>query len=144
MAAELGRRIVSQVYLPATVLPAEAELLQEFGVSRTVLRDAVKSLESKALLLAADNPYLASICAAFTAALTISLQHTNPSAASNRASLPAHEHIVQALGQRDGPAAARHSLAQLDEAMQRLRAVLTPARRRAPASTPASTLSTSP
>lgn len=219
LAAELGRRIVGQVYPPASVLPPEASLLQEFGISRTVLRDAIKSLESKgllqarqrvgtavtpsaewnmldaevlawvaqsgadpdflirltelrqivepgacalaaqkadaaamqrlesawarmvaaaaaddpsafvaadrdfhiALLLAADNPYLASICAAIAAALTISLQHTNSTVARNRASLVTHERIVVSLRQRDGQAAAEHSRAQLDEAMQRLR-----------------------
>lgn len=224
LSAELGRRIVGQIYPPASILPPEAALLQEFGISRTVLRDAVKSLESKgllqarqrvgttvtpsagwnmldaevlgwvaqsgadpeflirltelrqivepgacalaaqkadetsllrleaawarmvaavddpqafaaadhdfhiALLLAADNPYLASICAAITAALTISLQHTNFTVARNRASLPEHERIVLALRQRDGQAAAEHSRALLDEAMRRLRAVKAPAR----------------
>ena len=217
LAAELGRRIVGQVYPPASVLPPEASLLQEFGISRTVVRDAIKSLESKgllqarqrvgtavtpsaewnmldaevlawvaqsgadpdflvrltelrqivepgacalaaqkadaaamqrlesawarmaaaaddpvafvaadrdfhiALLLAADNPYLASICSAIAAALTISLQHTNSTVARNRASLVTHERIVVSLRQRDGQAAAEHSRAQLDEAMQRLR-----------------------
>ena len=50
VSAELGRRIVGRVYAPASTLPPEAALLEEFGVSRTVLRDAVKSLESKGLL----------------------------------------------------------------------------------------------
>lgn len=218
VAAELGRRIVGRVYVPASTLPPEATLLEEFGVSRTVLRDAIKSLESKgllearqrrgtcvtprqswnlldaevlgwiaqsgadpqllirltelrmivepgacalaakngdkaglqrieaawsrmvesvddpsrfveadrdfhvALLMAADNEYLAAICTAIAAALTVSLHRTNPTARSNRASLPAHERIVVALRKRDGEAAASESRRQLDEAMKRLRA----------------------
>lgn len=218
VAGELGRRIVARRYLPLATLPPEAALLDEFGVSRTVLRDAIKSLESKgmiearqrrgtcvmprqrwnlldaevlswvvqsgadpqllirltelrmivepgacalaaqhadadglqrveaawarmvdgvddpaafveadrdfhtALLMAADNEYLGAICTAIAAALTASLQRTNPTAASNRASLPAHERIVRALRRRDGAAAARASRRQLEEALQRLRA----------------------
>jgi DNA-binding FadR family transcriptional regulator len=50
VAGELGRRIVGRQYAPDSTLPAEAALLEEFGVSRSVLRDAIKSLESKGLL----------------------------------------------------------------------------------------------
>lgn len=217
VAGELGRRIVGRLYAPDSNLPAEATLLEEFGVSRSVLRDAIKSLESKgmlearqrrgtcvtsrplwnmldaevlgwvaqsgadpeflirltelrmivepgacalaaknvdkdamqrieaaytrmvanvddqagwvaadrdfhlALLMATKNEYLASIGTAISAALTVSLLKTNPAQHSNRASLPAHERIVLALRERNGVAAARESLAQLEEAMQRLR-----------------------
>lgn len=215
---ELGRRIVGRVYPAESTLPLEAALLDEFGVSRTVLRDAIKSLESKgllearqrkgtcvtprqrwnlldadvlgwiaqsdadpellirltevrmivepgacalavetgnkaglqrveaawlrmvegvdeparfveadrdfhiALLMAPGNEYLAAIGTAISAALRVSLHRTNPTARSNRASLPAHERIVSALRAGDGEAAARESRRQLDEAMQRLRA----------------------
>ena len=218
VASELGRRIVGRVYVPESTLPPEASLLEEFGVSRTVLRDAIKSLESKglvearqrrgtcvtprarwnmldaevlgwvtqsgadpqmlirltelriivepgacalaaqnatpaslerieaawarmvssvddpngfveadrdfhtALLLAAENEYLGAICTAISAALTVSLHRTNPTARSNRASLPAHERIVIAMRKRDAVAAAQESRRQLEEAMQRLRA----------------------
>ena len=217
VAGELGRRIVGRLYAPDSTLPAEATLLDEFGVSRSVLRDAIKSLESKgllearqrrgtcvtprvawnmldaevlgwvaqsgadpellirltelrmivepgacalaakhvdeetmqrieaayarmvanvdnqagwvaadrdfhlALLLATKNEYLASIGTAISAALTVSLLKTNPAQHSNRASLPAHERIVLALRTRNGEAAARESMVQLDEAMHRLR-----------------------
>jgi GntR family transcriptional regulator, galactonate operon transcriptional repressor len=50
VASELGRRIVSRWYPHASMLPLEADLLNEFGVSRTVLREAIKSLESKGML----------------------------------------------------------------------------------------------
>ena len=50
VASELGRRIVSRWYPHASTLPLEAELLSEFGVSRTILREAIKSLESKGML----------------------------------------------------------------------------------------------
>jgi GntR family transcriptional regulator, galactonate operon transcriptional repressor len=218
VAAELGRRIVGRTYAAGTTLPMEASLLEEFGVSRTVLRDAIKSLESKgllearqrrgtcvmprngwnmldaevlgwvaqsgadpqllirltelrqivepgacalaaqsmtdagmqrieaawsrmvvcvddpvdwveadrdfhvALLTASGNEYLAAICTAISTALTASLRRTNPTARSNRESLPAHERIIVALRKRDGVAAALESRRQLDEAMLRLRA----------------------
>ena len=215
---ELGRRIVGRVYVPDATLPPEAVLLEEFDISRSVLRDAIKSLESKgmvearqrrgtcvtprqrwnlldtqvldwvaqsgadpqllirltelrlivepgacalaaqnaddaamarieaawdrmvesasdpgafvaadqdfhtALLMATGNEYLGAICTAISAALTVSLHRTNPTARSNRASLPAHERIVIALRRRDGAGAAEASRRQVGEAMKRLRA----------------------
>lgn len=50
LAAEVGRRIVTGLYATGTLLPPEAELLAEFGVSRPVLREAIKLLESKGML----------------------------------------------------------------------------------------------
>jgi DNA-binding FadR family transcriptional regulator len=75
-----------------------------------------------ALLMAAGNEYLGAICTAIAAALTVSLQHTNPTARHNPESLPAHERIVLALRAGDGEAAARASRQQLNDAMSRLRA----------------------
>jgi DNA-binding FadR family transcriptional regulator len=216
VAAELGRRIVSRRYPIGTVLPAEAELLREFAVSRPVLREAVKSLESKgmlearqrrgttvlprdrwhlldmnvlgwiaqsgadpdmlisltevrmivepgacrlaasvaneealqrivdawermkagaddpgqfqeadrdfhlAILAAAGNEYLAAIGTAISAALAVSIQQTNPTIATNRATLPAHKRIIDALRKRDGAKAARESLRQLDDTLRSL------------------------
>jgi DNA-binding FadR family transcriptional regulator len=48
--SDLGRRIVLGIYPVDSVLPSEAELLAEFGVSRPVFREAIKSLESKGML----------------------------------------------------------------------------------------------
>ncbi|WP_203886701.1 FadR/GntR family transcriptional regulator [Planotetraspora kaengkrachanensis] len=45
-------RIVSGVYPVETVLPTEPELCQEFGVSRTVVRESIKLLEEKRLVKA--------------------------------------------------------------------------------------------
>lgn len=50
VAAEIGRRIVVGLYAPGTLLPPEAGLLGEFGVSRPVLREAIKLLEAKGML----------------------------------------------------------------------------------------------
>ncbi|MDB5953533.1 MAG: hypothetical protein JWP60_141 [Ramlibacter sp.] len=50
VAAEIGRRVVSGLYPTGNVLPPEAQLLAEFGVSRPVLREAIKLLESKGML----------------------------------------------------------------------------------------------
>lgn len=46
----IGRRIVSGRIAPGQVLPAEGELCQSLGVSRTTLREAVKQLQSKGLV----------------------------------------------------------------------------------------------
>jgi DNA-binding FadR family transcriptional regulator len=46
----LGESIVSGFYLPESAVPPETVLCKEFGVSRTVIREAVKSLVAKGLL----------------------------------------------------------------------------------------------
>ncbi len=217
LASELGRRIVCGLYPTGSILPPEAQFLTEFGVSRPVLRESIKSLESKgmlearqrrgtcvtprgrwnmldrdvlgwiaqsgadphmlirltevrmivepgacllaaevgreadlggiedawrrmvacvndtrrfveadrdfhlALLMAGGNEYLAAVGTAISAALTVSLQRTNPTAQSNQASLPVHERILKALRRHDGASAARASRRQLEETLQRLR-----------------------
>ena len=47
----LGEAIVAGKYLPGTSLPPEAPLCDALGVSRTVVREAVKSLVAKGLLV---------------------------------------------------------------------------------------------
>jgi DNA-binding FadR family transcriptional regulator len=47
---ELGLAIVSGQYPQNVILPGDTELLAKFGVSRTVLREAVKILAGKGLL----------------------------------------------------------------------------------------------
>lgn len=217
IATEIGRRIVSAVYANETLLPPEAQLLAEFGVSRPVLREAIKLLEAKgmlearqrrgtvitgrrhwnmldpdvlgwiaesgadpemflrltevrlivepgACLLAAQNPdpdalrgiedawhrmvahvehpplyveadrdfhlallaasgneYLAAVGTAISAALKVSVQRTNPTIESNRASLAEHERILSALRRRDGARAATASRRQLGVAVELLR-----------------------
>lgn len=46
----LGQRIVSGKYEVGRPLPAEAALMEEFGVSRTSLREAIKVLAAKGLV----------------------------------------------------------------------------------------------
>lgn len=46
----LGAAIVAGRWLPGTALPPEPTLCEEFGVSRTVVREAVKSLVARGLL----------------------------------------------------------------------------------------------
>lgn len=48
----LGEAIVSGRLPQETLLPGDHELLAEYGVSRTVLREAVRTLSAKGLLLA--------------------------------------------------------------------------------------------
>jgi DNA-binding FadR family transcriptional regulator len=50
IARSLGTRIVSGEFLPGASLPVEAELCQIYGVSRTVIREAVKNLAAKRLI----------------------------------------------------------------------------------------------
>lgn len=46
----LGTRIVSGAYPEGHILPGDAELIGQFGVSRTVLREALKTLAAKGLV----------------------------------------------------------------------------------------------
>ncbi len=50
--SELGQSIVRGKYSGKNTFPIEADLCEEFGVSRSVLREAVKMLTSKGLLRA--------------------------------------------------------------------------------------------
>lgn len=50
VAENLGRRIVSGATQPGDVMPQEENLCETFGVSRTVVREAVKSLAAKGLV----------------------------------------------------------------------------------------------
>lgn len=50
VAKDLGLKILREELPPGTVLPNEAILSAQFGVSRTVLREAVKVLASKGLM----------------------------------------------------------------------------------------------
>ena len=49
--ALLGERIVGGKYAIGASLPPEPTLCEEFGISRTVVREAVKSLVAKGLLV---------------------------------------------------------------------------------------------
>ncbi|WP_459673211.1 FadR/GntR family transcriptional regulator [Acidisoma sp. 7E03] len=46
----LGMRVVAGEFAPGTALPIESELCEVYGVSRTVIREAVKALASKRLV----------------------------------------------------------------------------------------------
>jgi len=47
----MGRRILSGQYAPGSTLPTELQLCVEFGVSRTAMREAVKMLAAKGLVV---------------------------------------------------------------------------------------------
>ena len=47
---DLGFAIVSGQYQQGSILPPDSELLERFGVSRTVLREALKTLAAKGLI----------------------------------------------------------------------------------------------
>jgi len=47
---KLGRDICSGRYRPGQVLPSESELCEQFGFSRIVIREAIKSLVAKGML----------------------------------------------------------------------------------------------
>ncbi|MFN4153870.1 MAG: FadR/GntR family transcriptional regulator [Paracoccaceae bacterium] len=48
--AEVGLGIASGRFAVGTILPNDAEMMDSFGVSRTVLREALKTLEAKGLV----------------------------------------------------------------------------------------------
>ena len=48
---ELGRQIISGVLAVGSLLPGDAELAQRFKVSRTVLRETMKTLAAKGLIV---------------------------------------------------------------------------------------------
>lgn len=50
MTQELGKAIVGGVYSSGETLPTEAALCEQFGVSRTAVREAVKMLSAKGLV----------------------------------------------------------------------------------------------
>lgn len=52
MVHALGTRIAGGLYKPGEPLPPEAELMAEFGVSRTVLRECLKTLAAKGMVRA--------------------------------------------------------------------------------------------
>lgn len=52
VARALGIEILAGTYPPGTKLPAEADMLNRFGISRTVLREAFKTLTAKGLIVA--------------------------------------------------------------------------------------------
>ena len=51
VAQEIGRRIVAGDYPPGSILPNEADWSEMFGTSRSVVREAIKMLMSKNLLV---------------------------------------------------------------------------------------------
>jgi DNA-binding FadR family transcriptional regulator len=51
IARTVGKEILAGNYAPGANLPAEAALMQRFGVSRTVLREVMKTLSAKGLVV---------------------------------------------------------------------------------------------
>jgi DNA-binding FadR family transcriptional regulator len=51
IARTLGQEILSGVHAPGANLPAEADLMSRFNVSRTVLREVMKTLSAKGLVV---------------------------------------------------------------------------------------------
>lgn len=48
---ELGKEIVSGLYPSGSLLPGDAELVEKFDVSRTVLRESMKTLTAKGMIV---------------------------------------------------------------------------------------------
>ncbi|MBD8066745.1 FadR family transcriptional regulator [Devosia sp. PTR5] len=47
---EIGQSIVTGAFAIGSVLPTDAQMMERYGVSRTVLREALKTLEAKGLV----------------------------------------------------------------------------------------------
>ena len=56
LAEKLAQRILKGEYAPGAILPGEIELGDQFGVSRTAVREAVKTLPKE--LLFSFNDYI--------------------------------------------------------------------------------------
>jgi DNA-binding FadR family transcriptional regulator len=50
LAEKLAQKILTGEYQPESILPGEMELGEQFGVSRTAVREAVKTLTAKGML----------------------------------------------------------------------------------------------
>ena len=50
LAEKIGQRILAGEYEAGSILPGEIELGEQFGVSRTAVREAVKILAAKGML----------------------------------------------------------------------------------------------
>ncbi len=50
LADTLGQRIRSQEYPPGSKLPKEMDIMEEFGVSRTVVREAISNLQAAGMV----------------------------------------------------------------------------------------------
>ncbi|PQQ22105.1 FadR/GntR family transcriptional regulator, partial [Photorhabdus hindustanensis] len=51
LAEKIGQQILSGEYKAETILPGEIELAEQFNVSRTSVREAIKILAAKGMLL---------------------------------------------------------------------------------------------
>lgn len=51
LAEKLPRRILQGEFAPGTILPGEMALAERFGVSRTAVREAIKTLTAKGMVL---------------------------------------------------------------------------------------------
>lgn len=51
VAGAIGRRIVAGLYPPGETLPTEPRMQEEFGVSRTAVREAIRLLSGKGLII---------------------------------------------------------------------------------------------
>ncbi|MEQ0267833.1 FadR/GntR family transcriptional regulator [Klebsiella sp. CN_Kp073] len=51
IAEKIAQKILTDEYPPESILPGEMELGEQFGVSRTAVREAVKTLAAKGMLL---------------------------------------------------------------------------------------------
>lgn len=47
---EIGHGIVTGAFAVGSILPSDAEMMERFGVSRTVLREALRTLEAKGMV----------------------------------------------------------------------------------------------
>ena len=51
LAEKLAQKILQEEYVPESILPGEIELGEQYGVSRTAVREAVKTLTAKGMVL---------------------------------------------------------------------------------------------
>lgn len=129
VAATLGRAIVSGDYAPGAVFQV-SDLCKTFNASRTVMREAVKALTAKGLVMSSAS--IASIGSIGSivrdeAALRISIRVTNRQKSVAVASAVDHARIADAIRAGDADGARQAVLTLLVEARRLLKEPIPPA-----------------
>lgn len=123
VAATLGRAIVSGDYAPGAVFQV-SDLCKTFNASRTVMREAVKALTAKGLVMSRAS--IGSIVRD-EAALRISIRVTNRQKSVAVASAVDHARIADAIRAGDADGARQAVLTLLVEARRLLKEPIPPA-----------------
>src|SRR6266446_2937361 len=106
---DLGRAIVTGRFSHGNTFPFESELCQQYSASRPVVREAVKMLTTKGLLVAvleaSNNRFFRQFTDLTEGTLRFSIRRTNAYKGVPRASAADHKVVADAIVARDPPRA---------------------------------------